>query len=107
VRALLACQLRVRLAGVTFALACVGAAVRGTFARTGLDGKFAIYPTVAAALEAGPGPAAVAGNDGTDVVDLIVADRTRIGQCCDELREAARCGAPARVVARKSLAGDA
>ncbi len=39
--------------------------------------------------------------DGTDVVDLIVADRTRIGRSCDELRAAAAAGEPARVLARK------
>lgn len=40
-------------------------------------------------------------NDGTDVVDLIVADRTRISRRCDELREAARSGEPARMLARQ------
>jgi anti-sigma B factor antagonist len=101
VRALLACQLRARLTGVTFALACVRAAVRGAFALTGLDGWFAIYPTVAAALTAGQDPGTRAGNDGTDIVDLILADRTRIRRYCDELREAARSGEPARMLARK------
>ena len=100
-RVLLACQLRARLAGVTFALARVGSAVRGTFALSGLDGRFAIYPTVAAALKAHQAPNTPAGRDGTDVVDLIVADRTRIGQCCNELRAAARSGEPAGVLARK------
>ncbi len=68
----------------------------------GLDGMITIYPTVAGALRARQDSEALTGNDGTDdVVDLIVADRTRIGLCCDELREAARSSEPARAIGRQ------